>query len=176
MKNLTEEQQVKLIVLVNRYMTPFAILLVGVGLVLSQPVPWIAWSCASLVVFSVVFNLGTVRLVQSRGAVPSWMAPVRLWTNLTVNVVFVYLLGGYWTPIWLLFVLTPAATALYADRKRTLATALGVSALMILAFAARRLNAPVDWGKTFVEAAFIVFLALFLNEVATSVRRVENAR
>jgi hypothetical protein len=95
---------------------------------------------------------------------------MRLYTNLAINCVLVYLLGGYWTPIWLLFVLTPAATAVYGSRRKTLATACGVSALLLFSHGLRKFNAPVDWGGAWVEALFILFLSLFLNELSELTR------
>src|SRR5262249_43145441 len=113
------------------------------------------------------------RLIQTKGGVPRGLGAFRLYTNLAVNCVLVYLLGGYWTPIWLLFVLTPAATAVYGSRKRTWWTSGVVSALLLGSHALRGLNAPVDWGGVWVEALFIVFLSLFLNELAALARREE---
>jgi hypothetical protein len=174
MKRMTPEDQVRFVLIVHRYFTPFAILLVGVGLALSQPRPWVMWTSIVLVLFTSAFNMGTASLVKTSGSFPPILGSIRLYTNLAVNVVLVDLLGGYWTPIWLLFVLTPAATALYGSRKRTIWTSIGVAVLLLVSHGLRRLNAPIDWGVPVVEALFIVFLALFLNEVSDWVRQAER--
>jgi hypothetical protein len=145
--------------------------LVGFGLALSQPRPWVTWTCLGLVALTTAMNLGTAMLIRSERAVPPGLGALRLYTNLAVNCVLVYLLGGYWTPIWLLFVLTPAATAVYGSRNRTLWTSTIVSALLLGSHAFRGLNAPIDWGVAWVQALFILFLSLFLNEIAGLARR-----
>jgi hypothetical protein len=175
MKRWSRENQVKFVLIVNRYFTPFAILLVGFGLALSQPHAWVMWSSIGLVAFTSALNIGTASLVRARGGVSPGLAALRLYTNLGVNCILVYLLGGYWTPIWLLFVLTPAATALYGSRERTVWTSIGVAVLLLVSHAFRRLNAPVDWGVATVEALFMVFLALFLNELSTWLRSADAA-
>jgi hypothetical protein len=174
MTTVPGQNKAELVVLVNRYFTPFALLLVGMGLALSQPKAWIAYSCVGILIFSFAFNQGTAFLVRASGSVSWQMAFIRLYTNLAVNVVLVYLLGGFWEPIWLLFVLTPVATALYGERRQVLSVAGGVAGLLLVTHGLRQLNAPVDWGKPLVEAIFILFLSLFVHDLSRYVRGSAN--
>lgn len=163
-----------MVVLVNRYFTPFAVVLVGTGLALSQPKGWVGPVCIGLLVFSSMFNLATARQARVSGQASRRASYVRLVTNLAVNVGLVYMLGGYWTPTWLLFVLTPVATAVYSSRERTTAVSCAVAGLLLGTQVMRGYNAPVDWGQAVMEAAFIIFLSHFVNELADMARASER--
>ena len=159
------ETQARMVVLVNRYFTPYAVVLVLLGLALSQPQGYVGPLCIGLLVLTGLFNMATAAAAKSAGSMSRVVSQVRIYLNLGVNVVLVYVLGGFWTPIWLLFVLTPVATAVYGTRQRTIAVSSGVAALLIATYGVRRLYAPVDVGSAVVEGAFIVFISLFVNEL-----------
>ena len=166
--------QARMVVLLNRYFTPFALVMVGMGLALSQPKGYVGPLCVGLLIFTGLFNFATAKMARMTGEATKRMSTVRMGVNLSVNVLLVYLLGGYWTSIWLLFVLTPVATAVYSTRERTAAVSAGVSGLLLGTHAIRGLNAPVDWGQAVVHALFIVFLSMFIHELVEMVRGAEH--
>ena len=86
----------------------------------------------------------------------------------------VYLLGTFWGPMWLLFVLTPVATALYASGLRTFVTAAVSSAALLGIYWSRGLEGPVGWGQASLHAAFIVFISLFVNSIARLVMQMKS--
>src|SRR5438132_646580 len=109
--------------IVDRFFTPFALSLVISSLFLGFAEPKAKWTAIGLVVFLSLFNEISAYLAKKK---IDWAVPVgntRIVTNFVANVLLVYLLGTFWGPMWLLFVLTPVATALYASWTRTLATA-----------------------------------------------------
>jgi hypothetical protein len=159
-----ENHEIKMAMLVNRYATPLAILLVSMGIVLSSPPSPLREIAVGLLLFSVAFNLLTIRFIRS-GNIPGLLG-TRLTINLAVNVVLVYVLGRDWAPIWLLLPLTPMAMALYDSRRATLGASLAVSAALLIIQAARGPSAPVEWGQVVAYSAFTILISLLLNELA----------
>lgn len=154
--------------LVSRYATPLAVIVVAVGLFLSPPRHPQREIVAALLIFGIVFNLTVTRLIDRGGG--SWLFLLRRWTNLIANLVTVYLLGPYWTPIWLLLALTPLATAITGSRKSTL-TAASVTSLALLAIhSTRGYNFRIEWGQQFVYAAYIFLVSLMVNELSLTAR------
>jgi len=76
--------------------------------------------------------------------------------------------------MWLLFVLTPVATALYADWIQTILTALLSAGALLGIYASRGLEGAVGWGQASIHAAFIVFISLFVNSVARMVMQIRS--
>lgn len=160
------EMQAEMILLINRYFTSFALGLTGIGIALSRPTAPVAAFCIGLLAFTGIFNHRTARMAHERPEKAELLARLRLGTNLGANCLLVYLLGAFWPPIWLLFVLTPVATAIYSSRAKTVAMSAGVSALLIASHAARGLSTPVEWAQAVAQAAFVSFLALFVNRLS----------
>jgi PAS domain S-box-containing protein len=167
--------QTEFIRLVDRFFTPFAATMVLVAIALSYAEPLVQrWSLA-LVALLVAFNEGTVFLVRKR---PDWTLSIgytRLVANFVANVALVYLLGTFWGPMWLLFVLTPVATALYADWKKTIWISMISAAALLGIYASRGLSGSVGWGQASLHATFIVFISLFVNSIARLVMQIKSA-
>ncbi len=160
--------------IVDRFFTPFALSLVVSSLFLGFAEAKTKWTAVGLVVFLGIFNEMSAYLAKKK---VEWAVPVgntRLVTNFLANVLLVYLLGTFWGPMWLLFVLTPVATALYASQKRTLITAALSSAALLGIYWSRGLEGPVGWGQASLHAAFIMFISLFVNSIARLVMQMKN--
>lgn len=163
--------KVRLAVLVNRYAMPLAVVLIALGLVFSQPQAHVRDLSIGLLGFTIVFNIGIVEIIRRGFKVEPWMMKLRLFVNLGINAVLVYLLGGYWPPIWLLLSLTPIATAVYGTRGKTVFAAVSVSLVLLGVHALRRMNAPVDWGQQAAYAAYIIVLSLMINDLSHLARQ-----
>ncbi len=161
--------------IVDRFFTPFALTLVISSLYLGFAEPKAKWISVGLVVFLGIFNEISAYLAKKHN---EWAVPVgntRLVTNFLANVVLVYLLGTFWGPMWLLFVLTPVATALYASQGRTFVTAAISSAALLGIYWSRGLEGPVGWGQASLHATFIVFISLFVNSIARLVMQMKSS-
>ncbi|MBI4396596.1 MAG: hypothetical protein HY548_05840 [Elusimicrobia bacterium] len=163
-------QDVRRVVLVSRYSTPLAILLVVIGVVASQPVGHVKAASLGLLAFSVLFNILYVRVVKNLSTVKPWMSLVRRLVNLGVNVALVYLLGAYWPILWFLLALTPIATAIYDTRGKTVLVAVGVSIILFLIQASKEISTVIDWGQQAAASACIIFLSLMINDLVDSRR------
>src|SRR4051812_44203946 len=76
--------------------------------------------------------------------------------------------------MWLLFVLTPVATAMHAEWKKTLITALISAGALLGIYASRGLSGAVGWGQASIHASFIVFISLFVNSIARMVMQIRS--
>ncbi len=162
--------------IVDRFFTPFALSLVLSSLYLGFAEPKAKWISVGLVVFLGIFNEISAYLAKKH---MEWAVPVgntRIITNFVANIALVYLLGTFWGPMWLLFVLTPVATALYASWSRTFVTAAVSSAALLGIYYSRGLEGSVGWGQAALHAAFIVFISLFVNSIARLVMQMKGAQ
>jgi PAS domain S-box-containing protein len=161
--------------LVDRFFTPFAFIIVLAALFLGYAETAVKWWSVGLLAALVLFNEVSVALARKH---TNWAVPIgntRLITNFLGNVVLVYLLGTFWGPMWLLFVLTPVATALYADWQRTIITSVISAAALLGIYAARGLSGAVGWGQASLHAAFIVFISLFVNSIARLITQIRSS-
>ncbi|MBI5630224.1 MAG: hypothetical protein HY921_05005 [Elusimicrobia bacterium] len=165
---MNSQKKVQMAVLVGRYSTPLAIILVGLGLFLSQPVGLVRVICVCLLVFGLVFNLFLMRVIQGLSQGAQGLIEFRLWVNLAVNSVMVYFLGIYWSSIWLLLALTPFAIGIYDTRERTLKVSIGVALLLLAIHALRPTSsqAPLEWGIQLAQGAFVILTSLMINELS----------
>ncbi len=161
--------------IVDRFFTPFALALVVSSLYLGFAEPKIKTFSVGLVIFLGIFNEISAWMARRK---MEWAVPIgstRIVTNFIANIILVYLLGTFWGPMWLLFVLTPVATALYASWQRTFVTAALSSAALLGIYYSRGLEGPVGWGQASLHAAFIVFISLFVNSIARLVMQMKGA-
>lgn len=165
--------QTEFIRVVNRFFTPFALVMVIAAMELGFAEPRVYHAAFALAVALAVFNEGSVMLARRRAEWVRAIGYTRLAVNFISNVALVYMLGTFWGPMWLLFVLTPVATALYADWKKTLVTGVVSSAALLCIYGSRGLEGAVGWGQASLHASFIVFISLFVNSIARMVMQIK---
>jgi hypothetical protein len=158
-------RDLRLLVLVGRFATPFAIMLVSLGIIFSQPPVAQRNLSVMLLVFSVIFNLLGAGVIRRLSEGRPWVKKARMLVNLAVNVVLVHQLGPFWPPMWLLLALTPIATAIYEGPSQTLIVSAGTSALILGIHLLRGASTPYEWGQTLSYAVFIVLMSLLINEL-----------
>jgi|GEM_PF-2734928 len=158
----------RLVTLVSYCATPFALLLGLMAVVLTDLPGWPKTISLGLLGFAAIFNLGFMRVFTSQGDdKKGWNVKFRLYMNLVINVVVLYLLGEAFPPLWMLLALTPFATAVYGGRQHTLINAFtSVVVLMGVRFL-RNQTTPLEWGVVVAECVFIVLISLMINGVAS---------
>ncbi|MFH1379869.1 MAG: hypothetical protein ABII23_06285 [bacterium] len=162
--------QKEYMLLINRYFTPFAIVLIGSALVFVRFETYIYRIVLSLLGLSIVLNVVTALLIQKKNEWAKTIGSFRLAANLIFNILFMYYLGSFWGPLWILFLLTPVATGLYSTRKVTLAVSISVAALLLVIYGLRGMHGIVGWGQTSIHAVFIVFISMFVNSLSRLIR------
>lgn len=167
--------QAEFLRLVDRFFTPFAATMVLAAMGLGYADKTLEYLALGLVSVLVVFNEASAYLAKKRADWTRAISYTRLATNFLANVVLMYMLGTFWGPMWLLFVLTPVATALHAEWKKTLITSVISAGALLGIYGSRGLEGAVGWGQASLHAAFIVFISLFVNSIARMVMQIKNA-
>ncbi|MBI4375923.1 MAG: hypothetical protein HY549_05675 [Elusimicrobia bacterium] len=162
--------------LLNRYFTPFALLLILSAVYFSEPDPRDLKLSLGILACSMIVNwwlaANAYRLIH-------WarqMKALQVWLNFIWAVPLFYLLQPYWGPMWLLFVMAPATAALYYGRGHTLLTALVSSGTMLAIYYDRGVfsHGPAG-GMAFVHACFIIVFSLFVYSLAQTALRLRDA-
>jgi hypothetical protein len=151
--------------IVHRYFTPFALALVTLALCISRPADVYAAASYGVLAFSALFNYVSERWSRKQG----WLRTIRearLGVNLAANSFLVFFLLPFWRPIWLLFVLTPVATAVYENRTQTRRMSIALALLLLWAYWVTGLRSRADLAEGAAHAAFIIFISLFVNRVS----------
>ena len=158
------ELKAKRALLVTHYATPFAVVLVAAGIVLSQPLSPYREISEGLLLLSIGFNYAAIGWIEKHKATSLWLIRLRLVLNLAVNIGLVYMLEGFWPPMWLLLALTPIASAIYGSRAKTLLASFSVAAVLLAIHALHGPHSPLEWGVECTNALFIILLSLLINE------------
>lgn len=181
--------------ILNYYFTPFAVILILLGILFSQPDPSVTYASFALLAgaFAVNFWLGRNMYRFLR-----WSRHIRaltVWTNMAVSAALFYMLVPYWAPMWLLFLTAPAASAMYMKKRQVFAVSLCSAAVMIgiylykgMAFAmsdaagmtlAQAFSAAASntqlLGMAAAQAVFIIFFSMFTAAMAEMIVKVRDS-
>ncbi|MBI5202821.1 MAG: hypothetical protein HY925_14615 [Elusimicrobia bacterium] len=150
--------------LVNRYAMPFAVMTVCLGVILGTPEGWTGRISFGLLVFGAFFNLAANRYLESAKGSTSSFIKSRIWVNLACNAAIVWMLGGYWTPAWLLLALSPLATAIYSTAGETMSVSMIVAVFILVRYGLHAHGGtPLEWGEQACYGAFVVLSSLMIN-------------
>jgi hypothetical protein len=161
--------------MLNRYFSPFALLLILSAVYCSDPEPSAYHISLGILLVASLVNwwlaANTYRFIR-------WgriMRHLQVWLNFLWAVPLFYLLVPFWAPMWLLFVMPSATAALYMTRLQTAGVAV-VSAGTMLAIFYRNgaFAALTSGGMAIVQASFIVIFALFVHALAQNALRLRD--
>lgn len=160
--------------LLNRYFAPFAALLILCAAYFGEAEKKPLYISIGVFSVSLLVNwwlsANTYRFVGWAGR----LRTVQIWLNFVWAVPLFYLLGGYWGPMWLLFVMAPVTASQYGGWGQTLLTAVVSSGAMLGLYWQRGLEGEAFWGMAFVQAAFIVIISLFTYSLAQTALRLRD--
>jgi len=166
--------------MLNRYFTPFALVLIISAVYFriddfreaGSRAPFVA---AGILVADVLVNWW---LGRNQYRWIKWARQLRLvqvWLPFVWAVPLFYLLYPYWAPMWLLFVMAPTAAALTASRGQTLLCALVSIGTMIGIYWSRQPLSGEFLGVALSQAAFILIFSLFVHSLAQAALRLRDA-
>ena len=163
----------------NRYFTPFALVLIASALYFridefkdaGLQAPMIA---AGILVADLVINWWIGRNQYRWMAWAHRLRVLQVWLNYVWAVPLFYLLYPYWAPMWLLFVMAPTAAALTLTTRHTVACALVSAGTMIGLYWHRQPLEGVFLGMAISQAAFILIFSLFVQGLAETVLRLRD--
>lgn len=170
MNNKMVPVEEQFVLILNHYFTPFVIILISAGLLFAPIELELKKWILGILIFSVTFNIVT-RYIAAKWPMTSLiLGYLRVGTNFVCNILFVYLMGGAWGPVWLLFVLAPLAMAMYSTRKKTLIMAFVAALTLGAIYYFRGLSSSTGWAQVGIHMGFIFFISLFVNTLAQLAR------
>jgi hypothetical protein len=166
--------------MLNRYFVPFALILILSAIYFSSPDPRIVKISFAILAVAMVVNWWFTKNTYRYIHLARQMKVLLVWLNYIWAVPLVYLLLPFWGPMWLLLAMAPIAAALVTNRWHTLIMAL-VSAGTLLGIYYKRGTFEAGWaegmaGMTYVHAAFIIIIALFVRGLEQTALRLRDSR
>jgi hypothetical protein len=166
--------------MLNRYFVPFALTLILSAVHFSSPDPSIVKISFAILAASMVVNWWFAKNTYRYIHLAKQMKILQVWLYYIWAVPLVYLLLPFWGPMWLLFVMAPITAALVTNRRHTILMAL-VSAGTMLGIYYKRGAFEAGWvegmaGMTYVHAAFIIIIALFVYGLEQTALRLRDVR
>jgi hypothetical protein len=161
--------------ILNRYFAPFAAFLVLSAIYFSKPDAHTTWLSLGMLAFAIAANLWISRRAYRYIAWTKYLRGGLVWINYLLCIPLVYLLGGWWGPMWLLFLMAPATAALHGKWIETVSVAVASAATLLAIYWFRGLEGDFAWGQAGVHAVFIVFFSLFVHALAEAVVRFRDA-
>lgn len=168
--------------MLNRYFTPFALVLIVSAVYFriddfresGLRAPLIA---AGILIADMLVNWWIGRNQYRWIGWAPRMRQAQIWLNYVWAVPLFYLLYPYWSPMWLLFVMAPTAAALTTTRLETILCSLVAAGTMIGIYWFRQgwHLEPEFWGLALSQAAFIVIFSLFVHSLAQTALRLRDA-
>ena len=168
--------------MLNRYFTPFALLLIISAVYFridefretGLRAPLIA---AGILVADLLVNWWIGRNQYRWIGWSGRLRQFQIWLNYVWAVPLFYLLFPYWAPMWLLFVMAPTAAALTTTRLETLVCSFVAAGTMIAIYWVRQnYHLEIEFlGLALSQAAFIVIFSLFVHSLAQTALRLRDA-
>ncbi|MBI4677887.1 MAG: hypothetical protein HY748_09925 [Elusimicrobia bacterium] len=164
--------------MLNYYFAPFALFLVLSAVYfrgsdapgqLPPEVKHSLWILGVSVVVNWWLSANTYRFVGWT----RFMRTLQVWMNFIWAVPLFYLLGAFWGPMWLLFVMAPVTAALTMSRWATLIISVVSAGTMMGIYTLRGLSPemPEAFGMALVHATFIVVVSMFVHALAETAMR-----
>jgi len=167
--------------LLNRYFTPFALILIASAVYFrldefresSLRAPMIA---VGILAADLLVNWWIARNQYRWSGWASRLRQIQIWLNYVWAVPLFYLLYPYWAPMWLLFVTAPTAAALTTSRLETVTCSIVAAGTMIAVYWVKQNYhlEPEFWGTALSQAAFIVIFALLVHSLAQNALRMRD--
>ena len=164
----------------NYYFTPFAVILIVFAVFFSEPESYVTYASFAILAASFGanywFTKNTYRFMR-------WSQNIRaimVWLNLVTSAVLFYLLGPYWAPMWLLFILAPATAAMFMKKSHVffIASVSGASLLGVYYLKSVLLEMPFSrqlWGMASCHAMFVIFFSMFVAAMAEMILKVRDS-
>ena len=165
--------------MLNRYFTPFALVLTALAVYFridefkdaGLQAPAIA---AGILVADLLVNWVIGRNQYKWMAWSKQLRLIQVWLNYLWAVPLFHLLYPFWAPMWLLFTMAPTAAALVLTKRDTVVCALASAGTMIALYWHRQPLEGVFLGMALSQAAFIVIFALFVHGLAETALRLRD--
>ena len=166
--------------ILNYYFTPFAIILIVFAIYFSEPEKSVTYASFAILAASFAtnywFTKNTYRFMR-------WMHNIRaimVWLNLITSAVLFYMLMPYWAPVWLLFIIAPATSAMFMKKSGVLLISIASAASMLGVYYVKSvmLEMPFSqqlWAMASCHAMFVVFFSMFVAAMSEMILKVRDS-
>jgi hypothetical protein len=183
--------------ILNYYFTPFAVILILFAIFFSEPERQVTYLSFGILGAAFLANWWLNSNIYKFLRWSRHIRAVTVWLNLAVSAALFYLLSAYWSPMWLLFLTAPAASAMYMRRWQVFGVALVSSALMIALYLWRGalslmaadpettgtlaaalpqvLQNTQQLAMAATQAVFIIFFSMFAAAMAEMIVKVRDS-
>jgi hypothetical protein len=152
-------------ILISWYMTPFAILLVFLGVYYGKPEGTNAMFAIAIVLSSALMNVTSVLLMQQSPERMVVYRNFRVVLNYVANFILLCLLIPVWPEVWMLMLLMAIATAIYGSLQSTYIHCIAFGALLFgISYLTGELGG-IKTGQTLMHVLALFFLAPFINRL-----------
>lgn len=166
---LTEHEKSMLMVgLVNRYMTPFAALLVLCAAFLSRAPRKSAAAAVAILAVASAMNFATQRLIARLPERAVLVRNTRVVANYVLDLALIWLFLPYWPMIWMLFLLTMVAVGAYEEKRTLIQHAALLTVMLVLVSYGRGAAGLEAWGEVGARVATLWVAGLFTNRLVAS--------
>lgn len=164
----------------NAYFTPFAVLLTVFAIYFSALDKKTAAITFAVLLTGFALNLF---LAKNEYRLFKWIHKIRVFTvfvNLAVTTAIFYLIGSFWAPSWLLYLIAPAGAAMFMGKSATFAISSVSAALMlgVYFFKSRYFGLPLgqtQWAMASIHAIFVVVFSMFVNSMANMAVKIRDS-
>ncbi len=160
-----QRELIKTMQLFTVYLTPFAIMLVTMGIFFGKIETFLSIIISVLLLVTTIFNLGTLYYVKKEPKKIYLVQRIRLGINYTFNIAFVYLMTPFWTPIWLVFLLSMVPLSLIESRQNTLMHTSIMSLVLLTVYYMHGMLQGVHLGEFIVYVVFLNMISVFVNQL-----------
>ena len=149
--------------IVNWFMTPFALVLVMMGIYFGKPDLGSMRLAVVIVMFTCWANVASLYVLEKHPSRMELIRKTRVVANYLFNLGLLYLLLPVWKPIWMLLLLTILAVAIYETREGTIVHAALFTFMLLFVGSLRGMLKGAVLGELIMYAATIWFAGLFVN-------------
>ncbi|MBI4802348.1 MAG: hypothetical protein HY796_07470 [Elusimicrobia bacterium] len=166
--------------ILNYYFTPFAVILIIFAIYFSEPEKSVTWASFAILAASFAvnywFSKNAYRFMR-------WSRKIRsiiVWLYLITSVALFYLLGSYWAPMWLLFLIAPASSAMFMKKLQVFIVAFVSAASMLGVYYVKSLILEESlgtqlWAMASVQAMFVIFFSMFVAAMSEMILKVRDS-
>lgn len=164
----------------NYFFTPFGIVLILFAIFFSEPEKDVTYFSAGVLIIQFLVNFYISRNIYKFFR---HMHQVRVslvvFNTVTTSIIF-YLLSAYWAPMWLLFVIPPAAGAMFMKRTGTILSSLFSALSMLFVYYLRSVmleieTSPQLWAMASCQGLFIMIFSMFLNSMSEMMLKMRDS-
>ena len=166
--------------LLNTYFTPFALILTIFAIYFSALDKQTIYGTFTILTATFAINWW---VSKNEYKFFKWIQKIRILTvvfNLLITAIIFYLLGSYWAPTWLLFLIAPSASAMFMKRFHVFLIALSAAVLMLGTYYFKSLYlglelGTVHWAMASIHAIFVILFSLFVNSMSQMILKVRDS-